>query len=547
LPVLAGLLAVLLMGFAGTSYGVVRWDVLPAPTEVVNTGRSEVTGSINLLVEGAGTTGTAAGGNVQIGIIYTNPAMQIDNTTTTGIKLITSLPLASATIVSVENRDINGRCSGFITINIPANIAVVAGDFIRLEGVRGRIDASLAVTPGTDLFASLQSINDPAANLFEPDVVRVAKSLDGMNVLITPSSLLLCFPTTGVPPSGTAVAANSITITEGFARAFVDNDANNDGVNANDRVDSQLAALGDPTNSTQFQIALDSIPASVSGLTFPGSVPVSSPATGATLRLVSSTFDATGGVALAVYAYEALNQTNNSDLSIETFIIQPAVTLKVGATQTGVINAAVSLGPAVAAATGCGAPGSGLVTSRPRFLDMDESDAVSTNNPPDDPSKPFATIIRCNCYLLFTHVTNVGGFNTGLAIANTTGDTAVFGLNEAPDQLGKITFYFFDRTAGFVGQTQTTADLNAGQSFVGLLSQVLPTGVTSFSGYVFAKADFQFCHGFAFIADQNFANIAQGYVASVVPDPAIKGLGGRRAAVAAGDPTNIPAGESLNN
>ena len=76
---------------------------------------------------------------------------------------------------------------------------------------------------------------------------------------------------------------------------------------------------------------------------------------------------------------------------------------------------------------------------------------------------------------------------------------------------------------------------------------MLPIGVTSFSGYVIAKADFQFCHGYAFIADASFYNIAQGYIAQVIPDPAIKNLSGRRAPVAAADATNIPAGESLNN
>ena len=80
-----------------------------------------------------------------------------------------------------------------------------------------------------------------------------------------------------------------------------------------------------------------------------------------------------------------------------------------------------------------------------------------------------------------------------------------------------------------------------------LLSALLPTGVTSFSGYMFAKAEFQFCHGFAFIADTNFAAIAHGYVANVVPDPAIKGTGGIRTAADSGDHTNIPAGEGLNN
>jgi hypothetical protein len=176
---------------------------------------------------------------------------------------------------------------------------------------------------------------------------------------------------------------------------------------------------------------------------------------------------------------------------------------------------------------------------------------VATNNPPDDPHVPYALIIRCNCYMLFTYVTADAGFDTGIAIANTTGDEAVFGDNEAADQLGNITFYFYDKAEGFVGSTTTTEEVLQGRSFVGLISGLLPENVTAFSGYVIARADFQFCHGFAFIADSSFASIAHGYVANIIPDPAIKNLGGRRAASAAADTSNggggIPAGESLNN
>jgi len=557
-----------LMGFAGASYGAIRFDVVPAPTEVINTGRSEVTGGINLIVRGTGNvSGTSANGPAQIGIIYTNPAMQIDNTATSGIRLFFSTGFIPAFtgaagtvgIIGVENRDINGRCSGFITISLNPGATPAEGDFIRLEGVRGRVDASLAITPGTDLFADLQSINDPAANFFTPDSVRVAKSLDGMNVTITPDTLLLCFPTTGRPTAGTTIPSYGITITEGFARAFVDSDSNGAGIDASDRVDSggspgvyeansgaPAAAtrgfLGAPTNSTQFVVWMEAIPTTVSGIAWPASV--TNATTGAQLVLQSNTFDATSGTALAIYSYEATNQTGLSDIVVESFNVVPVVVLKAGTT-TGTINAGVTLAPATGAASGCAAPSA--TPSRPRFLQMFESDAIATNNPPDDPHRPYAQVIRCNCYLLFTYATATTSFNTGIAIANTTGDTGPFGANEAPDQLGRITFYFYDRAAGFVGATTTAADIQSGRSFVELLSNLLPTGVTSFSGYVIARADFQFCHGFAFIADNNFANIAHGYIANVIPDPAIKAIGSRRAPAAAGDPTNIPAGESLNN
>jgi len=583
MPVLAGLLCLLLMGFAGASYGAVRFDVVPSPTEVINTGRSEVLGSLNLVVRdvAGNVTGTATGGPAQIGIIYNNPAVQIDNTTTTGIRLFYTSGFAAAFattaggIIGVQNIDLNGKCVGYITLNLLPGATPTTGDFIRLDGVRGRIDASgTGLTPGTNLFAQMQSINDPSANQFFPETVRVATTFDGMNIEIKSMNLLLCFPTSGLVPGGTY--SNYIKITEGFARAFVDNDSNGAGIDSTDRVDSGSQAnplvytvggvistsnaLGSPTNQTHFSIFVTDIPKSVSGIDWQGSV-AANEATGATLDLVSSTIDLTAGTASALYQFNATNQTGASDVTVESFTLMPKVVLKTGnQTDTGTINVGVSLAPMVTSLTSCAAPSS--TASRPRFLQMIESDAVALGNPPDDPYKPYAVIIRCNCFLLFTYVTSDSAFDTGIAIANTTGDTGPFGTSEAPDQIGRITFYFYDKAKGYVGSYTTSAETLSGYSWVNVLSAVLPnvtpSPLTSFSGYVITKAEFQYCHALAFIADTKFGGLAHGYIANVIPDPAIKT--GKRSASDAGDVGNwywngtttvqsspIPAGEGLNN
>ena len=578
---IAGLFCLVFVAFAGASYGTVTFNAIPSPTEVINTGRAEVTGSINLSVTGAGPhlTGTSTGGCTQIGIVYTNPAMQIDNTETSGIRLFFSAGFTSAFtasvcsevgILSVENRDINGRCSGFITLSMEPGAAPTAalGDFIRLEGVRGRIDASLAITPGTDLFADLQSINDPAANQFVPDRIRVAKSLDGMNVSVVSASVLLCFPPLGTAPPGGA-PGYSITITEGFARAFFDDDSGAGGGDlSTDRVDSGDQAgifeipgggsvpvggvgtepgarsIGAATNSTRFSVWLEDIPASVTSISWDASV-MTGVGTGATLVLVSDSFSSSSGTSSAIYEFITPDQTGASDMLVESFVLTPEVNITSGSTATGVIMAAVTLAPDSTAATGCGSPSA--TPSRPRFLSMMESDSVATNNPPDDPHAPYASVIRCNCYLLFTYVTATDSFNTGIAIANTSGDMAAFGSAHAPDQLGTMTFYFYDMTATFVGSTTTAASFGAGTSYVDLVSAILPAGITSFSGYIIVETEFQYCHGFAFIADAGFGSIAHGYLANVIPDPAIAG-GAFRLARDAGDGFFLlPAGESLGN
>jgi len=528
-------------------------------------------GSITLFSHETGdVTGTSAGGNAQIGIIFTNPAMQIDNTTSSGIRLITSPNLASATIVNVENKDINGRCSGFVTINVPYGITTVAGDFLRVEGVRGRIDLSgppQGITPGTDLYASIQSINDPAANLFTPDIVRVAKSLCPYFVKIDKDTILLCFPTYGKYPV-TSTPSYGITITEGFARAFVDKNANGNVTKARVGSKDVLGAsplLGDPTTNTKFVVYLRDIPASVGSISWPTSVPSNQNNTtldatyGSYLVLDSSSDISATGEVSATYIFVSDNQTDFSDITTEVFQFKGTYAIKLAlsdkdTTSTGTVNAGVWMGPYAETLKACDKPasvdGDGKTLHRPRFVKTMRSLNSGCNIPPDEPVQPYADIIRCNCYLLFTYVTSDAAWNTGIVVANTSGDTAVFGTKlHAPDQQGPVTFYFYDKTAQYVGSTQTATDVLPGQSLVTLLSALLPTTpapVKTFSGYVIAKTSFQYCHGYAFIADNTFANIAQGYLANVIPDPSIK-AGVRTATAAADVVARIPAGESLNN
>jgi len=555
LSLLAGLLCLLLMGFAGASYGAVRFDVVPSPTEVINTGRAEVLGSANLVVFSTGLTGTATGGDAQIGIIFSN-GVQIENNTNGGIKLTfssnfqngTSIP----TIVSVQNLSITGRCSGFITINIPAGRTVQANDYIRVEGVRARIDLSDGAVAGTDLYAQLQSINDPAANTFFPETVRVAKSLPGLKVDVKDANVLLCFPPLGVVPGANA-PDYYIAITEGFVRAFVSADGNifNRVDTGNPNLQSPLTPvvpglLGAPTNSTQVRVVLNSIPASISSVTWPSTSTTHSFGGWSSWLVLTGTPTFSGGLATATYTFVTQNQTNMSDIQLETYYISPLLNVSAtNQTDTGTVLAAAALYPFAGSAGGCDAPKTSSFL-QPAFATLyQSSNNVTSTSATSTTFDLYATIIRCNCFLLYTYVTKDSFWNTGMVVANTTGDAEVFGTSGAPKQLGPITFYFYDKTAGYVGATTTTATYGPGTSFVGLLSQILPSTVTSFSGYVIAKAQFQFCHGYAFIADSTFANIAQGYLANVIPDPAIKG--GTRQPAAAGDHTNLPAGESINN
>ena len=106
---------------------------------------------------------------------------------------------------------------------------------------------------------------------------------------------------------------------------------------------------------------------------------------------------------------------------------------------------------------------------------------------------------------------NVGTYDTGIAIANTTKDP-VFGTDAqgfaAPDTAGSITFNFFpgDGSASFTitpttGFNLVSGAVPAGNSFIGTLSSILKAGnnTAPFQGYVIAVTNFTHAHGTAYV------------------------------------------------
>jgi hypothetical protein len=113
--------------------------------------------------------------------------------------------------------------------------------------------------------------------------------------------------------------------------------------------------------------------------------------------------------------------------------------------------------------------------------------------------------------LLFSFVTNLAGFDTGIAIANTTADP--FGTSP---QDGACTLTFFGANAPAPSVTPTIV---AGATFVDLASSRAP----NFQGYLIAECDFPLAHGFAFVSDVGAQNVAMGSLALVIPPRARKG------------------------
>ncbi|MGA3095130.1 MAG: hypothetical protein ABSF25_01645 [Bryobacteraceae bacterium] len=139
----------------------------------------------------------------------------------------------------------------------------------------------------------------------------------------------------------------------------------------------------------------------------------------------------------------------------------------------------------------------------PRFILGANSTAQAIN----------VTVGPCQTLLLFPYVTSQGGFDTGIAISNTSMDP--WGTATSS---GTCSLYFY-------GQNQLTAPLVVGPIAPGNPNPALSAFTTSsvapnFEGYVIAVCNFQFAHGFAFVSDIGARNLAMGYLPLIITNGA---------------------------
>lgn len=169
-------------------------------------------------------------------------------------------------------------------------------------------------------------------------------------------------------------------------------------------------------------------------------------------------------------------------------------------------------GPSVGVGTAVARGGLGVVggTGIVRFADVtDQSNAFST--------------VLCATTLLYPYVTTEAGFDTGIAIANTTADPTVFAT---PNQVGNCTITPYGRYASgaTVPAAGTTPNIPAGTVWAASLqdSTIFPGGSRigpGFTGYLIAQCSFQLAHGYAFVSTYGLAganSVAQGYLALVI-------------------------------
>jgi len=205
----------------------------------------------------------------------------------------------------------------------------------------------------------------------------------------------------------------------------------------------------------------------------------------------------------ATAVWEVLNTNPNTIESLK-FGVYTTYTSNVAQNSPPAGTATVNLSfaptpPAFTAASGAAASSSLTI---PRFL----ADTGAARN--------IQSINICRTVLLYPYVTNVAGFDTGLAIANTSTDP--FGTGP---QAGSCKLNWYQGTNN--PAQADTGNIASGTVYTTLAS----TAVPGFNGYMIAVCSFQYAHGFAFVSDLGAQKLAMGYLALVIPDPATNSSG----------------------
>jgi len=256
-----------------------------------------------------------------------------------------------------------------------------------------------------------------------------------------------------------------------------------------------------------------------SGSAYTGAEPSGASTSGTAVTIADNS---TGTAPISVTVVWAIEATNPSAIDSLTFNFYGSLVAQTGnpATLTG--PAAVSIGFYPQTAT---YPDSDSTGPIPSF-----SSTVEAQTP--SPTSLFS-ISPCETILLFPYVTDFYGFDTGIAISNTSLDSLPTG-QAAVGQTGACSVSFFG--SGGLATTLGTGGVYSSTSDTTLTTGLIPPGTTwAFSlstidagynsaptygttGYAIATCQFQYAHGYSFVSDTGIRNFAAAYLALIIPD-----------------------------
>jgi hypothetical protein len=431
-----------------------------------------------------------------------------------------TLPVNQASVTVAQTQQgliptVTGAASLTQCVSISSTVPTLASTLVYTEGFgtafKTRFDASKSLTPTTPAQGQITAYFQNVPNI-------PYNSESGLTVQ-TGTHGAVGTADLGVADFGTRLKAVFTNLPAG-ARIWV-TPSNVTGTPPAAPAGFTLANAGD-NRTTPFAYIVSAETAGDGG----SGIPAGTPGTNGLVEITPPT-----GTTTATAVWEVLN-TNPNAIEALNFGVYVSYTANqsTNTPPAGVSQVAMSFAPS--STTPVTTASSGPI---PRFLD------TST-------AKTAFSIIPCRSILLFPFVTNTNGFDTGIAISNTSTDP--FGTTP---QAGNCQLYFYGGTAQPstlpINVPSATGTIATGTSYAFTASSLAP----GFSGYMFAVCNFQFAHGFAFVSQfGNAFNGTMGYLALTVPDPAIYGPLGKRQAVANANAdttdlgkTNVVTGEQL--
>jgi hypothetical protein len=504
-------------------------DPAAIPACFTNGGANFQTGSYNAFL---GQVGTAVGAQQQTSILWTGIPIAPPGSNRTRTLRITNVR-ANANGIGVSSTFLPNQILAFVSISppgsLPLNIPQVTVAYVQ-QGVT--FDLRNCENDGSG-GTSFDACVNRGGSAFRP----------------------------GGTPSGALDASASLRFREGFPTSFKPRVAagqvNGSPVNQVFQSESGLirtlagVEVGSATQGTRLIARFVNIPANVRLYAATGNVALGSPAgagsTAGSARLVQGADSAGAGGTLvdpatttaftlecdeasvsginaaevavtsgsAQVVYEVVNATIGADDFV--FPVAVAFSAATGTTTTGVGTGTGTVQGHFAPWYAVPTTVTGPIISQPLTL------FPLPRFAPSGSAVNFFTANPCVSALLFPYVTNWAGFDTGLAISNTSRDPFADPNNRI--QGGTCTLNYYGRQANGndpVRANETTnAAVNAGETITLVLSTGGSLGLqgnANFQGYIIATCNFLYAHGFAFITDGPIgqARVAEGYLAVVL-------------------------------
>jgi hypothetical protein len=324
------------------------------------------------------------------------------------------------------------------------------------------------------------------------------------------------------PPRGTGVA-----VTNWSGYSFWTNNTN-------------IQAAGIATQGTRFVINVSSMPAGAT-LWFPTVVALRNKVNNAGLSgVMVMTNASTSGNPIGAGAFSRTTGTSGYAQPTNGIVTYEVLYTEPGAEEYADILPAVSY---TLANLGSNLPEVGVTALASASFGPYYDPKASADFPQDDTyttprfirtgtPKALYTIVKCACNLLFPWVSSAGGYDTGIVVSNTSKDPGATAGFSARAQQGRVTFWYYG-TTGINGPastpaSQTSSNVPAGNYVTHILSQNLTStnnlnSVLNFAGYVIAQAEFQYCHGVAFVFNPS-GTASLGYLGLQIDTPCNSGV-----------------------